>query len=216
MEIKFKEHEIERAIEVYLQLQFNGKVAVNGIDLSGMRSRDGLAIAVDFTLVGESDIREPKVNNNASSYVDTTEITSSNLPNLSETDLEDWKSYLELITNNVGDKNASAIIELVSRVSDNVLERINQDDMYKDLIERNSSTNEVTQNNENETPDVTTEEVNNHNDSIQKEEVKEKKLFTTNSAEPKNILGTPLGTMPNNVNDTSQFTSTSRPLFPNR
>lgn len=60
MRLEFKEHELERALEQYLQLQFNKEVRVNGFDLSGMRSKDGLTAMVDITLLGETDQREPK------------------------------------------------------------------------------------------------------------------------------------------------------------
>ena len=61
MKIEVKEHELERIIEVYFQLQFKKNVVVNGFDLSGMRSKDGLSAMVDITIVGETDLREQKL-----------------------------------------------------------------------------------------------------------------------------------------------------------
>lgn len=60
MKLELKEHELEQAIEVFISSFVNKPVKVNGFDLSGMRSKDGLSAMVDITVLGVSDVREPK------------------------------------------------------------------------------------------------------------------------------------------------------------
>lgn len=61
MKIELKEHELERALEVYLQGLYNKTVTVTGFDLSGMRSKDGLSAMIDIEIDGETNVRAPKV-----------------------------------------------------------------------------------------------------------------------------------------------------------
>ena len=142
MRIEFKEHELERALEQYLQIQFNKEVKVNGFDLSGMRSKEGLSAMVDITLVGETDQREPKEESNNvkptnTSWREDKEEQSEpkvKKPELVGKDLEDWTKFLELITDNAQYKNYDAILDLVKEMSESLQQRVNDYPLYVDMI----------------------------------------------------------------------------------
>lgn len=142
MRIEFKEHELERALEQYLQIQFNKEVKVNGFDLSGMRSKEGLSAMVDITLVGETDQREPKEEStnvkptNTSWREDKEEQSETKVkkPELVGKDLEDWTKFLELITDNAQYKNYDAILDLVKEMSESLQQRVHDYPLYVDMI----------------------------------------------------------------------------------
>lgn len=142
MKLELKEHELERVIEVYLQLQFNKEVHVNGFDLSGMRSKDGLSAMVDFTLVGESDAREPKTESTNvfptnTSWRESTEPKEQKevRPDLSEQDTADWQKFLELITDNAMYKNYDAIYDLLNNASDVIKTKIESHPLFVEMAE---------------------------------------------------------------------------------
>ena len=142
MRIEFKEHELERALEQYLQIQFNKEVKVNGFDLSGMRSKEGLSAMVDITLVGETDQREPKEESNNvkptnTSWREDKEEQSepkAKKPELVGKDLEDWTKFLELITDNAQYKNYDAILDLVKEMSESLQLRVHDYPLYVDMV----------------------------------------------------------------------------------
>ena len=101
MRLEFKEHELERALEQYLQLQFNKEVRVNGFDLSGMRSKDGLTAMVDITLLGETDQREPNQEKENEPKEPVAEKS------------DEYYQVLELLGSNPKNRNRKAIEELI-------------------------------------------------------------------------------------------------------
>lgn len=116
MRLEFKEHELERALEQYLQLQFNKEVRVNGFDLSGMRSKDGLTAMVDITLLGETDQREPKeestnVNPTNTSWRNQEKENEPKEPVAEKSD--EYYQVLELLGSNPKNRNRKAIEELI-------------------------------------------------------------------------------------------------------
>lgn len=116
MRLEFKEHELERALEQYLQLQFNKEVRVNGFDLSGMRSKDGLTAMVDITLLGETDQREPKEESTNVNPTNTSWRNQEKENELKEPVAEKSDEYyqvLELLGSNPKNCNRKAIEELI-------------------------------------------------------------------------------------------------------
>lgn len=138
MRLEFKEHELERALEQYLQLQFNKEVKVNGFDLSGMRSKDGLTAMVDITLLGETDQREPKED---SPNVNPTN-TSWRQEGHSETKepkkqliekSDDYYKVLELLGSNPKNRNRKAIEELTQDNLD-LVQQLSSVGLYQDWL----------------------------------------------------------------------------------
>lgn len=117
MRLEFKEHELERALEQYLQLQFNKEVRVNGFDLSGMRSKDGLTAMVDITLLGETDQREPKeesANVNPTNTAWRNQLKQEEEPKQSMIEKSDeYYQVLELLGSNPKNCNRKAIEALI-------------------------------------------------------------------------------------------------------
>ena len=146
MKIEVKEHELERIIEVYFQLQFKKNVVVNGFDLSGMRSKDGLSAMVDITIVGETDLREPKLESSNvkptnTSWRDNTQESDESAKedkyaDMSEEDVAYWAKFLHLIVDNAGDKNADNIYGLLEEVRPAVAEMIKSHELFIEMDER--------------------------------------------------------------------------------
>lgn len=224
MKLELKEHELERVIEVYLQLQFKKEVRVSGFDLSGMRSKDGLSAMVDFTLVGESDVREPKevsvnVNPTNTSWR-TQKEDSEKRSELEGKDLEDWTKFLDLLADNARYHNYDAIMDLVDNTSELVRERINANELFKEMCsavekqvnevagvvnkpEEEPLTGHPTEpiEEKEEPPFVETlDEVDETpSEDEPKEEIPAEKEI--HSVGGKNIFGSPLGTKPVNVHN---------------
>ena len=229
MRIEFKEHELERALEQYLQIQFNKEVKVNGFDLSGMRSKEGLSAMVDITLVGETDQREPKEEStnvkptNTSWREDKEEQSEPKVkkPELVGKDLEDWTKFLELITDNAQYKNYDAILDLVKEMSESLQQRVNDYPLYVDMITNvENAITDLVQATEptvvdeimSDTEDISETDVNIEDSSI------EEKNNSVDVEEPvsehkepvrRNLFGTTLGTKPLNMHNYN----TSRKLF---
>ena len=227
MKLELKEHELERVIEVYLQLQFKKEVRVSGFDLSGMRSKDGLSAMVDFTLVGESDVREPKevsvnVNPTNTSWRAQKEDTEKR-SELEDKDLEDWTKFLDLLADNARYRNYDAIMDLVDNTSDLVRERINANELFKEMCsaveqqvsevagvinkpEEEPLTGHPTKPIEEKDEPPFVETLDEVDETPSEDEPKEE----TPDVQPtgKNIFGSPLGTKPVNVHN-----ATPRKLF---
>lgn len=120
MKLELREHELEQAIEVFISSFVNQPVKVNGFDLSGMRSKDGLSAMVDFTVVGVSDVREAKTEStnvnptNTSWREERLEIAEhTNNTVKYEPKSEVYYQVLELLSNNPQNINGKAIQELL-------------------------------------------------------------------------------------------------------
>lgn len=198
MKLELKEHELERVIEVYLQLQFNKEVHVNGFDLSGMRSKEGLSAMVDFTLVGESDAREPKetstnVNPTNTSWREKQEEPKPKQPELEGKDLEDWTMFLELLTNNANYRNYDALIILVNSMSESLQQRASVHPLYTEMLENTGKT--LTHVEEPKTEEIPipepevehVEAIKLENETVSEpEEEKPKNLFSSLTTKPSN------------------------------
>ena len=230
MRIEFKEHELERALEQYLQIQFNKEVKVNGFDLSGMRSKEGLSAMVDITLVGETDQREPKEESNNvkptnTSWREDKEEQSEpkvKKPELVGKDLEDWTKFLELITDNAQYKNYDAILDLVKEMSESLQQRVNDYPLYVDMITNveNTITALVQSTEPTIVDDIISDTVDDSSTDVDIEDnqSEEEKNNSVDIEEPvpehkepvrKNLFGTTLGTKPLNMYNYN----TSRKLF---
>ena len=234
MKLELKEHELERVIEVYLQLQFKKEVRVSGFDLSGMRSKDGLSAMVDFTLVGESDVREPRevsinvnpTNTSWRAQKEDKEDTEKH-PELEDKDLEDWSKFLGLLADNARYHNYDAIMDLVDNTSDLVRERINANELFKEMcsaVEQQVSevagvinkpeeepltgypTKPIEEKEEPSFVETLDEVDETPSENEPKEEIPADKEI--HSVGGKNIFGSPLGTKPVNVHN-----ATPRKLF---
>lgn len=120
MKLELREHELEQAIEVFISSFVNQPVKVNGFDLSGMRSKDGLSAMVDFTVVGVSDVREAKTEStnvnptNTSWREERLEIAEHKNDTIKyEPKSEVYYQVLELLSNNPQNINGKAIQELL-------------------------------------------------------------------------------------------------------
>lgn len=229
MRIEFKEHELERALEQYLQIQFNKEVKVNGFDLSGMRSKEGLSAMVDITLVGETDQREPKEESNNvkptnTSWREDKEEQSEpkvKKPELVGKDLEDWTKFLELITDNAQYKNYDAILDLVKEMSESLQQRVHDYPLYVDMITNVENTitalvqaTEPTVVDEimSDIEDISETDVNTEDSPIEENNNSvDVKAPVSEHKEPvrKNLFGTTLSTKPLNMYNYN----TSRKLF---
>lgn len=210
MKLELKEHELERVIEVYLQLQFNKEVKVNGFDLSGMRSKDGLSAMVDFTLVGESDVRDPKEVSNNVKPTDTSwrQREEEKRVELEGQDLEDWTKFLDLIADNAQYRNYDAIMDLADNTSEVVRERIDENELFLDMLENvEKQVNAVVESSLNN--DVPSDELEPSFVETFEEIEEEPSVKEEPDVQPgKNIFNSPLGIKPVNVHNT-----TPRKLF---
>lgn len=230
MRIEFKEHELERALEQYLQIQFNKEVKVNGFDLSGMRSKEGLSAMVDITLVGETDQREPKEESNNvkptnTSWREDKEEQSEpkvKKPELVGKDLEDWTKFLELITDNAQYKNYDAILDLVKEMSEPLQQRVHDYPLYVDMITNveNAITALVQSTEPTIVDDIISDTVDDSSTGVDIEDnqAEEEKNNSVDVEEPvpeykeparKNLFGTTLSIKPLNMHNYN----TSRKLF---
>ena len=214
MKLELKEHELEQAIEVFISSFVNHPVKVNYFDLSGMRSKDGLSAMVDFTVVGVSDVREPKessVNvkptNTAWREKEEEEPVKEERNILEGKDLEDWTKFLELITDNVQYKNYDAILDLIQEMSEPIQQKAFDYPLYIDMINAvEKSIDNVVDNFLNQTAEEPTENLVKETEKI--EEVVEEEEELEPEPEPeeqvpvkRNIFGSNVGTKPATLNN---------------
>ena len=230
MKLEFKEHELERAIEVYLQSLMNKVIKVNGFDLSGMRSKEGLSALIDIEIEGETDAREPKVDSPNVKPTNTAwrEREEDSEPKvkheeLSGQDLEDWKKFLELLTDNAQYKNYDALLDLVDTMSESLQQRASSHPLYVEMLENTDKAiqsiaskqlSELAQEDINvavEEP-IPEPEVE-HAEAIQAEN-EAAKVQEEPKEQPKNFFGAQLGVKPSNVANVNHTVAPTRKLFP--
>lgn len=229
MKLEFKEHELERAIEVYLQSLMNKVIKVNGFDLSGMRSKEGLSALIDIEIEGETDAREPKVDSpnvkptNTAWREEVQDEPKVKHEELSGQDLEDWKKFLELLTDNAQYKNYDALLDLVDTMSESLQQRASSHPLYVEMLENTDKAiqsiaskqlSEPTENTEDaavEEP-IPEPEVE-HAEAIQAEN-EAAKVQEEPKEQPKNFFGAQLGVKPSNVANVNHTTTPTRKLFP--
>lgn len=230
MKLELKEHEIEQAIETFISSFVTGHpVKVKGFDLQGMRSKDGLSAIVDFDVVGVSDLRKVKTE---SSNVKPTNIAwreevqdepKVKHEELSGQDLEDWKKFLELLTDNAQYKNYDALLDLVDTMSESLQQRASSHPLYVEMLENTDKAiqsiaskqlSEPTENTEDaavEEP-IPEPEVE-HAEAIQAEN-EAAKVQEEPKEQPKNFFGAQLGVKPSNVANVNHTVAPTRKLFP--
>lgn len=232
MKLEFKEHELERAIEVYLQSLMNKVIKVNGFDLSGMRSKEGLSALIDIEIEGETDAREPKVDSPNVKPTNTAwrEREEDSEPKvkheeLSGQDLEDWKKFLELLTDNAQYKNYDALLDLVDTMSESLQQRASSHPLYVEMLENTDKaiqsiaskqlSEPVQEDTEEPAEEPIPEPEVEHAEAIQAENEAAKSVEEEEPKEqPKNFFGAQLGVKPSNVANVNHTTAPTRKLFP--
>lgn len=229
MKLEFKEHELERAIEVYLQSLLNKVIKVNGFDLSGMRSKEGLSALIDIEIEGETNAREPKVDSPNVKPTNTAwrEREEDSEPKvkheeLSGQDLEDWKKFLELLTDNAQYKNYDELLDLVDIMSESLQQRASSHPLYVEMLENTDKAiqsiaanqlSEPVQDTEEPTEKLIPEPEVEHAEAIQAEN-EAAKVQEEPKEQPKNFFGAQLGVKPSNVANVNHTTAPTRKLFP--
>lgn len=230
MKLEFKEHELERAIEVYLQSLMNKIIKVNGFDLSGMRSKEGLSALIDIEIEGETDAREPKVDSPNVKPTNTAwrEREEDSEPKvkheeLSGQDLEDWKKFLELLTDNAQYKNYDALLDLVDTMSESLQQRASSHPLYVEMLENTDkaiqsiASKQLSEPAQEDTEEPTEEPIPEpeveHAEAIQAEN-EAAKVQEEPKEQPKNFFGAQLGVKPSNVANVNHTTTPTRKLFP--
>lgn len=230
MKLEFKEHELERAIEVYLQSLMNKVIKVNGFDLSGMRSKEGLSALIDIEIEGETDAREPKVDSPNVKPTNTAwrEREEDSEPKvkheeLSGQDLEDWKKFLELLTDNAQYKNYDALLDLVETMSESLQQRASSHPLYVEMLENTDKAIQSIASKQLSEPVEDTEGVAveepipepevEHAEAIQAEN-EAAKVQEEPKEQPKNFFGAQLGVKPSNVANVNHTVAPTRKLFP--
>lgn len=230
MKLELKEHEIEQAIETFISSFVTGHpVKVKGFDLQGMRSKDGLSAIVDFDVVGVSDLREVKTESsnvkptNTAWREEVQDEPKVKHEELSGQDLEDWKKFLELLTDNAQYKNYDALLDLVDTMSKSLQQRASSHPLYVEMLENTDKAiqsiaskqlSEPTENTEDaavEEP-IPEPEVE-HAEAIQAEN-EAAKVQEEPKEHPKNFFGAQLGVKPSNVANVNHTTTPTRKLFP--
>lgn len=230
MKLELKEHEIEQAIETFISSFVTGHpVKVKGFDLQGMRSKDGLSAIVDFDVVGVSDLREVKTESsnvkptNTAWREEVQDEPKVKHEELSGQDLEDWKKFLELLTDNAQYKNYDALLDLVDTMSESLQQRAFSHPLYVEMLENTDKAiqsiaakqlSEPTENTEDaavEEP-IPEPEVE-HAEAIQAEN-EAAKVQEEPKEQPKNFFGAQLGVKPSNVANVNHTTTPTRKLFP--
>lgn len=232
MKLELKEHEIEQAIEMFISSFVTGHpVKVKGFDLQGMRSKDGLSAIVDFDVVGVSDLREvkiesPNVKPTNTAWREREEDSEPKVKHeeLSGQDLEDWKKFLELLTDNAQYKNYDALLDLVDAMSEPLQQRASTHPLYVEMLENTdkaiqsiaskqlSEPVEDTKGAAVEEP-ITEPEVE-HTEAIQAENEAAKSVEEEPKEQPKNFFGAQLGVKPSNVANVNHTVAPTRKLFP--
>lgn len=229
MKLELKEHEIEQAIETFISSFVTGHpVKVKGFDLQGMRSKDGLSAIVDFDVVGVSDLREVKTESsnvkptNTAWREEVQDEPKVKHEELSGQDLEDWKKFLELLTDNAQYKNYDALLDLVDTMSESLQQRASSHPLYVEMLENTDKAIQSIASKQlsepvEDTEGVAVEEpipepevehaeaIQAENEAAKQEEPKE---------QPKNFFGAQLGVKPSNVANVNHTTAPTRKLFP--
>ena len=230
MKLELKEHEIEQAIETFISSFVTGHpVKVKGFDLQGMRSKDGLSAIVDFDVVGVSDLREVKTEStnvkptNTAWREEVQDEPKVKHEELSGQDLEDWKKFLELLTDNAQYKNYDALLDLVDTMSESLQQRASSHPLYVEMLENTDKAiqsiaskqlSEPTENTEDaavEEP-IPEPEVE-HAEAIQAEN-EAAKVQEEPKEQPKNFFGAQLGVKPSNIANVNHTVAPTRKLFP--
>ena len=230
MKLELKEHEIEQAIETFISSFVTGHpVKVKGFDLQGMRSKDGLSAIVDFDVVGVSDLREVKTESsnvkptNTAWREEVQDEPKVKHEELFGQDLEDWKKFLELLTDNAQYKNYDALLDLVDTMSESLQQRASSHPLYVEMLENTDKAiqsiaskqlSEPTENTEDaavEEP-IPEPEVE-HAEAIQAEN-EAAKVQEEPKEQPKNFFGAQLGVKPSNVANVNHTVAPTRKLFP--
>ena len=229
MKLELKEHEIEQAIETFISSFVTGHpVRVKGFDLQGMRSKDGLSAIVDFDVVGVSDLREVKTESsnvkptNTAWREEVQDEPKVKHEELSGQDLEDWKKFLELLTDNAQYKNYDALLDLVDTMSEPLQQRASSHPLYVEMLENTDkaiqsiAANQLSEPAQEDTEEPTeefilepevehAEAIQAENEAAKQEEPKE---------QPKNFFGAQLGVKPSNVANVNHTVAPTRKLFP--
>lgn len=230
MKLELKEHEIEQAIETFISSFVTGHpVKVKGFDLQGMRSKDGLSAIVDFDVVGVSDLREVKTESsnvkptNTAWREEVQDEPKVKHEELSGQDLEDWKKFLELLTDNAQYKNYDALLDLVDTMSESLQQRASSHPLYVEMLENTDkaiqsiASKQLSEQTEN-TEDAAVEEPIpepevEHAEAIQAEN-EAAKVQEEPKEQPKNFFGAQLGVKPSNVANVNHTVAPTRKLFP--
>nr|DAX43164.1 MAG TPA: hypothetical protein [Caudoviricetes sp.] len=231
MKLELKEHEIEQAIETFISSFVTGHpVRVKGFDLQGMRSKDGLSAIVDFDVVGVSDLREvktesPNVKPTNTAWREREEDSEPKVKHeeLSGQDLEDWKKFLELLTDNAQYKNYDALLDLVDTMSESLQQRASSHPLYVEMLENtdkaiqsiavNQLSEPVQEDTEEPTEEPIPEPEVEHAEAIQAEN-EAAKVQEEPKEQPKNFFGAQLGVKPSNVANVNHTVAPTRKLFP--
>ena len=229
MKLELKEHEIEQAIETFISSFVTGHpVKVKGFDLQGMRSKDGLSAIVDFDVVGVSDLREVKTESsnvkptNTSWGEEVQDEPKVKHEELSGQDLEDWKKFLELLTDNAQYKNYDALLDLVDAMSDSLQQRASTHPLYVEMLENTDKAiqsiaanqlSEPVQDIQESVEEPIPEPEVEHAEAIQAEN-EATKVQEEPKEQPKNFFGAQLGVKPSNVANVNHTTAPTRKLFP--
>lgn len=230
MKLELKEHEIEQAIETFISSFVTGHpVKVKGFDLQGMRSKDGLSAIVDFDVVGVSDLREMKTESsnvkptNTAWREEVQDEPKVKHEELSGQDLEDWKKFLELLTDNAQYKNYDALLDLVDTMSKSLQQRASSHPLYVEMLENTDKAIQSIASKQLSEPVEDTEDVAveepipepevEHAEAIQAEN-EAAKVQEEPKEQPKNFFGAQLGVKPSNVANVNHTTVPTRKLFP--
>lgn len=230
MKLELKEHEIEQAIETFISSFVTGHpVKVKGFDLQGMRSKDGLSAIVDFDVVGVSDLREVKTESsnvkptNTAWREEVQDEPKVKHEELSGQDLEDWKKFLELLTDNAQYKNYDALLDLVDTMSESLQQRASSHPLYVEMLENTDKAIQSIASKQLSEPVEDTEGVAveepipepevEHAEAIQAEN-EAAKVQEEPKEQPKNFFGAQLGVKPSNVANVNHTTTPTRKLFP--
>lgn len=231
MKLELKEHEIEQAIETFISSFVTGHpVKVKGFDLQGMRSKDGLSAIVDFDVVGVSDLREVKTESsnvkptNTAWREEVQDEPKVKHEELSGQDLEDWKKFLELLTDNAQYKNYDALLDLVDTMSESLQQRASSHPLYVEMLENTDkaiqsiASKQLSEPVQEDTEGVAVEEPIpepevEHAEAIQAEN-EAAKVQEEPKEQPKNFFGAQLGVKPSNVANVNHTVAPTRKLFP--
>nr|DAR89819.1 MAG TPA: cytidylyltransferase-like protein [Caudoviricetes sp.] len=231
MKLELKEHEIEQAIETFISSFVTGHpVKVKGFDLQGMRSKDGLSAIVDFDVVGVSDLREVKTESsnvkptNTAWREEVQDEPKVKHEELSGQDLEDWKKFLELLTDNAQYKNYDALLDLVDTMSESLQQRASSHPLYVEMLENTDKAIQSIASKQLSEPVEDTEGVAveepipepevEHAEAIQAENEAAKSVEEEPKEQPKNFFGAQLGVKPSNVANVNHTVAPTRKLFP--
>ena len=160
MHITLKQHELERALEVYLQSLYSKPVTVVGFDLSGMRKSEGVTAMIEIEVEGETSRRVISVNTNTISEpapeapesrskaskkveedpidLDSNATPYANLPTLNKQDQEQYMTILQLLNRNPLNTKGKQIEEAVIGASADLTMVLAANPHYQDWVNLNN------------------------------------------------------------------------------